>query len=1343
MLRFSDRKNLWLFVTLLAGLMMPVTAFAAPFAWNGSVSNDWFEANNWTPPGVPGGGDDVTIAFGTADIGATSVSIAALNLSGGSVSGTTGKLTLTGASTFTGGGLAGTIINNGTVTWPATAGNINALPNVNFTNNGTFNAAANATWAAISGGTGQQFNNVGTLNANRPANSAGFPQFGGGANFKNASAGTVHAITNNLGISDGTSSGTFNCDANAFVLFNANTHTLTGGAKFTGAGKSLITGTVSLSGSIVGGQSGGTLELSGGHLTSVVSGGTVTGVLSLAGGGISGIINANGTTNWTAVAGNINALPNLNFTNNGTFNAAANATWAAISGGTGQQFNNIGTLNANRPATSNGFPQFGGGANFKNASAGTVHAISNNLGISDGTSSGTFNCDANAFVLFNANSHTLTGGAKFTGAGKSLITGTVSLNGSIVGGQSGGTLELSGGHLTSVVGGGTITGTLSLAGGGISGIINANGTTNWIALAGNINALPNLNFTNNGTFNAAANATWAAISGGTGQQFNNVGTLNANRPATSAGFPQFGGGANFKNTGTVHAITNNLGISDGTSSGTFNCDANAFVLFNASSHTLTGGAKFTGAGKSLITGTVSLNGSIVGGQSGGTLELSGGHLTTIAGGGTVTGVLSLAGGGISGTINANGTTNWIALAGNINALPNLNFTNNGTFNAAANATWAAISGGTGQQFNNVGTLNANRPATSAGFPQFGGGANFKNTGTVHAISNNLGISDGTSSGTFNCDANAFVVFNGNTHTLTGSAKCTGAGSTRIQTAVTISGSIVGGQNGGKLELFGGTLTSAATGTITGTLLLSGGAVSGTLNANGTTNWPAGASNINALNGSIFNNNGTFNAAANATWAAISGGTGQQFNNKGALRIDKPHIPGIVIPFTQTSAGTLNIDLNGINIGSGYDQIRLRTPITLGGALNVALTFTPVIGTTFTIINNDGGNAITGTFAGLPQDALFAANGVNLQISYTGGDGNDVTLTRLAPPTISISDVIIAEGTGANKNANFTVSLSAPSPQTVSVNAITANGTAKSPADYTGGGATLTFTTGQTSKTFSVPVIGDTLDEDAENFFALLSSPVNASVLRGRGVCTINDNDATPSITIEDVNIGEGNGGQRTAVFRLHLSAPSGRLVKVNYATAAGTTNPAAAGVDYVAVTPTQIAFTTGQTITLARVLINGDTLNENDETFKVNLSGALNATIADAQAIGTILNDDPAPSISIDDVNVTEGNPPSNGAPGTKNMTFTLTLTRPSAKAINVNYTTANGSARSDSDYGATNGTLVFAANQTSRTLNVVINGDTIVEGNETLFVLLSNAVNASIGRARGVGTITNDDSSP
>ena len=717
------------------------------------------------------------------------------------------------------------------------------------------------------------------------------------------------------------------------------------------------------------------------------------------------------------------------------------------------------------------------------------------------------------------------------------------------------------------------------------------------------------------------------------------------------------------------------------------------------------------------------------------LNLNGGSVVGGTGTLTLTGASTFNTGAIGAKVNNTGTVTWPSTAGNINVLADSVFNNNGTFNAAANATWAAFSGGSGQQFNNIGTLNANRPANAVGSPQFGGGANFKNTGTVHVISNNLGISDGTSSGTFNCDANAFVLFNGNPHTLTNSARCRGAGSTRIQTTAVISGTIIGGEAGGKLELSGGTLTTAGTGTITGTLLLSGGAFSGTLNANGITNWPAGAGNINALLNSVFNNNGTFNAGANASWAAFSGGTGQQFNNKGILNVDKPGIPGIFIPFTQTSSGTFDVDLGGTSAGSGYDQLHVGTPVTLGGALTVSATFTPAIGDTFTILANDGTDAIIGTFAGLPQNATLIANNVIFRIIYNGGDGNDVVLTRLPAANLSVNDVSIVEGSSGTKNAIFTVSLSSPTPETVTVNTVASNGTAKSPGDFTAGGQSLTFAPNQLSQTVSVPIVGDTTDEDNETFFVLLSSPNNAGILRGRGVGTITDDDAPPTISIENLNIKEYNSGQTTAVFRLNLSAPSGKLVKVNYATAVGTTNPATPGSDYVAVAPTTISFTTGQTVTLGRVLINGDVLPEANETLLINLSSPINATIADNQAVGTILNDDAPPSLSINDVSIAEGNS------GTKQLTFTVTLSKASGQNVSVNFATANGTAVSSSDYAAQNGTLTFAPGSAlTRTINITINGDTIVEGNETFFIFLSAATNASIAKARGVATITNDD---
>ena len=80
-------------------------------------------------------------------------------------------------------------------------------------------------------------------------------------------------------------------------------------------------------------------------------------------------------------------------------------------------------------------------------------------------------------------------------------------------------------------------------------------------------------------------------------------------------------------------------------------------------------------------------------------------------------------------------------------------------------------------------------------------------------------------------------------------------------------------------------------------------------------------------------------------------------------------------------------------------------------------FTPTLGTTFTIINNEGGSAVSGTFAGLAEGAVFAAGGQLYKISYVGGDGNDVTLTSVpltineGPQTPSVTDGGTAYATG--------------------------------------------------------------------------------------------------------------------------------------------------------------------------------------------------------------------------------------------------------------------------------------------------------------------------------------------
>ena len=132
-----------------------------------------------------------------------------------------------------------------------------------------------------------------------------------------------------------------------------------------------------------------------------------------------------------------------------------------------------------------------------------------------------------------------------------------------------------------------------------------------------------------------------------------------------------------------------------------------------------------------------------------------------------------------------------------------------------------------------------------------------------------------------------------------------------------------------------------------------------------------------------------------------------------------------------------------------------------------------------------------------------------------------------------------------------------------------------------------------------------------------------------------------------MTVTEGDSGTVNATFTVSLSTVSGRTVTVDYATANGT---ATAPADYTAVPVTALSFSPGQTTRTVTVVVNGDALDEGDETFNVNLSGASGATIGDGIGVGTITDDDPLPALSINDVTVTEGDT------GTVAATFTIGL---------------------------------------------------------------------------------------
>ncbi|MEH1922945.1 Calx-beta domain-containing protein [Nostoc sp.] len=342
------------------------------------------------------------------------------------------------------------------------------------------------------------------------------------------------------------------------------------------------------------------------------------------------------------------------------------------------------------------------------------------------------------------------------------------------------------------------------------------------------------------------------------------------------------------------------------------------------------------------------------------------------------------------------------------------------------------------------------------------------------------------------------------------------------------------------------------------------------------------------------------------------------------------------------------------------------------------------------------------------------------------------------PTISISDVSITEGnTGTTTNANFTISLSNPSYQQVTVNYNTSDGTAQvADSDYNSASGTITFNPGETTKTLSIGVIGDNKAETNETFAVNLLGATNATIIDNLGVATIIDDDNQPTISISDVSVIEGNTSTTTnANFTISLSNPSSQQVTVNYNTSDGTAQIADS--DYNSASGT-ITFNPGETSKVISIGVIGDNQTETDETFAINLLGAINAAIADNLGVGTIINDDNQPAISISDVSITEGNT------GTTNANFTITLSNPSSQQVTVNYNTSDGTANTvDSDYNSTPGTIIFAPGETSKTLSIGVIGDNKFETDETFAVNLLSATNATITDSLGVGTIINDDNQP
>ncbi len=338
------------------------------------------------------------------------------------------------------------------------------------------------------------------------------------------------------------------------------------------------------------------------------------------------------------------------------------------------------------------------------------------------------------------------------------------------------------------------------------------------------------------------------------------------------------------------------------------------------------------------------------------------------------------------------------------------------------------------------------------------------------------------------------------------------------------------------------------------------------------------------------------------------------------------------------------------------------------------------------------------------------------------------------PIINIQDQTFTGADSLGASQGFTVTLTGDTSQTVSVHYQTSDGTALAGEDYTAASGTLTFNPGETSKVIPIMILGDSVQEPAEQFSIDLDTPVNGAILDGHGVGTIPNDDAGPAFSVDDVSHNEGNSGTTDYIFTITKTGGTALTSNVTFTTQDGSaTSPA----DYSGVSG-NVIFGPSDTTKQVTVQVNGDTQFESGETFTLHLSGTDNGTISDADGTGTIVNDDAPATVQFGAAVYTEDE--------SQTAVISVTRTGDTAGTTTVDLATSNGTAIGGAscttgvDFINTSAAISFAPTETSRTANVQICTDSFREGPETLNLTLSNASAPAVLGTQSTATLNIND---
>jgi hypothetical protein len=469
-----------------------------------------------------------------------------------------------------------------------------------------------------------------------------------------------------------------------------------------------------------------------------------------------------------------------------------------------------------------------------------------------------------------------------------------------------------------------------------------------------------------------------------------------------------------------------------------------------------------------------------------------------------------------------------------------------------------------------------------------------------------------------------------------------------------------------------------------------------------------------------------------------------------LSLDSPGGGGVLGALAQATLTITDNDSGGVlQIGAAAYSISEAGPVATitvtrsgGTASNVTVQYATADGTAtagddYTAVSGTltfGANVMSQTFnVPILEDSLGETNEtVLLAISNaTGGAtlGARKTATLTITENESVLQFSVALSTVAESapKATITVKRSGDTTTAVTVDYITADGSAVAGQDYVATSGTLSFPAKATSKTFTVSILNDTAVESGEVLALSLQSPVGGVLgPQGSAALAITDDEAQLAFSVASYSGKEGGPAAVVTVKRVgNKTAPA----TVDYATSDGS---ATAGADYTATSGT-LTIPAGSTSKTFNVPILNDADAEPPETVNLALSNPTGASLGLSAAVLTIADDEPLVGFSAAAYAVSEA---------AAAVTITVKRTGSTAGTATVDYVTSNGTATAGADYTAVTGTLTFAPKIASRTFSVPILPDAVVEPTETVNLTLGNPIGAGLGVAAATLNITDNDPS-